>query len=171
MERSLTQQPSNTVSELIHTGGKPTQQWGGQQGVLAVPGLPVEGRGSCSGLQLGSPGATPPPGEDSPSLCRCCALWRVMWQCPHLTEVTSRFVRRLVVSDLAAGKKWHFPCDCWLAADMEDGQVDKVFVAASDRELRSFRYLLNPSLPPRGITGLGHWEPQILSGRTCRNGP
>ncbi|XP_077166484.1 polycystin-1-like protein 3 isoform X3 [Paroedura picta] len=53
----------------------------------------------------------------------------------------SWFVRRLVVSDLAARKKWQFPCECWLAADMEDSQVDRVFVAASDRELRSFRYL------------------------------
>ncbi|XP_015283694.1 PREDICTED: polycystic kidney disease protein 1-like 3 [Gekko japonicus] len=53
----------------------------------------------------------------------------------------SWFVHRLVVSDLAARKKWYFPCACWLAADMEDGQADKVFVAASDRELRSFGYL------------------------------
>ncbi|XP_060109861.1 LOW QUALITY PROTEIN: polycystin-1-like protein 3 [Heteronotia binoei] len=51
------------------------------------------------------------------------------------------FVRGLVVSDLAARQKYHFPCGCWLAADMEEGQVDKVFIAASDRELRSFRYL------------------------------
>ncbi|XP_048371286.1 polycystic kidney disease protein 1-like 3 [Sphaerodactylus townsendi] len=48
------------------------------------------------------------------------------------------FVRRLVVSDLAAQKKWYFLCNCWLAVDLEEGQVDKVFVAASERELRSF---------------------------------
>nr|XP_056718403.1 polycystic kidney disease protein 1-like 3 [Euleptes europaea] len=48
------------------------------------------------------------------------------------------FVRRLVVSDLAARKKWYFLCNCWLAVDMEGGRVDEVFVAASDRELCSF---------------------------------
>ncbi|XP_066494036.1 polycystin-1-like protein 3 [Tiliqua scincoides] len=50
----------------------------------------------------------------------------------------SWFVHRLVVSDLRARKKWHFLCNCWLAADLDDGQVDRVFVAASERELLSF---------------------------------
>ncbi|CAI5782253.1 kidney disease 1-like 3 [Podarcis lilfordi] len=52
----------------------------------------------------------------------------------------SWFVRRLVVCDLPAKKKWHFLCDSWLAADLEDGHVDKVFAAASERDLLSFRY-------------------------------
>ncbi|XP_054856260.1 polycystic kidney disease protein 1-like 3 [Eublepharis macularius] len=50
----------------------------------------------------------------------------------------SWFVSRLVVSDLTARKKWYFLCDCWLAVDMDDGQVDKVFIPASDQELLSF---------------------------------
>ncbi|XP_053257890.1 LOW QUALITY PROTEIN: polycystic kidney disease protein 1-like 3 [Podarcis raffonei] len=52
----------------------------------------------------------------------------------------SWFVRRLVVCDLPAKKKWHFLCDSWLAADLDDGHVDKVFAAASERDLLSFRY-------------------------------
>ncbi|XP_060132445.1 polycystin-1-like protein 3 [Zootoca vivipara] len=52
----------------------------------------------------------------------------------------SWFVRRLVVCDLPAKKKWHFLCDCWLAADLDDGHVDKVFAVASERDLLSFRY-------------------------------
>ncbi|KAL8195161.1 UNVERIFIED_CONTAM: hypothetical protein K2H54_047344 [Gekko kuhli] len=72
------------------------------------------------------------------------------------------FVRQLVVSDLAARKKWYFPCACWLAADMEDGQVDKVFVAASDQELRSFGYLFRTGLVER-LTQEHLW----LSVATC----
>uniref|UniRef100_A0A670ILC9 Polycystin 1 like 3, transient receptor potential channel interacting n=1 Tax=Podarcis muralis TaxID=64176 RepID=A0A670ILC9_PODMU len=37
-------------------------------------------------------------------------------------------------------RKWHFLCDSWLAADLDDGHVDKVFAAASERDLLSFRY-------------------------------
>ncbi|XP_077787790.1 polycystin-1-like protein 3 isoform X2 [Podarcis muralis] len=54
--------------------------------------------------------------------------------------IPSWFVRRLVVCDLPAKKKWHFLCDSWLAADLDDGHVDKVFAAASERDLLSFRY-------------------------------
>ncbi|KAJ7311801.1 hypothetical protein JRQ81_006110 [Phrynocephalus forsythii] len=50
----------------------------------------------------------------------------------------SWFVCRVVVRDLHSQKKWYFLCDCWLASDMDDGQVDKVFVAASEKERLSF---------------------------------
>ncbi|XP_044284043.1 polycystic kidney disease protein 1-like 3 [Varanus komodoensis] len=53
----------------------------------------------------------------------------------------SWFVRRLVISDLQAGKKWHFLAGRWLAVELGDGQLDGVFVAASERELLSFRHL------------------------------
>ncbi|XP_042293729.1 polycystic kidney disease protein 1-like 3 [Sceloporus undulatus] len=53
----------------------------------------------------------------------------------------SWFVQRLVVQDLSARKRWLFLCNCWLASDMDDGQVDKVFVAASQEELLSFWHL------------------------------
>uniref|UniRef100_A0A8D2LFP5 Polycystin 1 like 3, transient receptor potential channel interacting n=1 Tax=Varanus komodoensis TaxID=61221 RepID=A0A8D2LFP5_VARKO len=40
-----------------------------------------------------------------------------------------------------AGKKWHFLAGRWLAVELGDGQLDGVFVAASERELLSFRHL------------------------------
>ncbi|XP_078236675.1 polycystin-1-like protein 3 [Pogona vitticeps] len=53
----------------------------------------------------------------------------------------SWFVCRVVVHDLHTGKRWYFLCDSWLASDMDDGQVDKVFVIASEKERLSFRHL------------------------------
>uniref|UniRef100_A0ABM5EUS6 LOW QUALITY PROTEIN: polycystin-1-like protein 3 n=1 Tax=Pogona vitticeps TaxID=103695 RepID=A0ABM5EUS6_9SAUR len=53
----------------------------------------------------------------------------------------SWFVCQVVVHDLHTGKRWYFLCDSWLASDMDDGQVDKVFVIASEKERLSFRHL------------------------------
>ncbi|XP_050779309.1 polycystic kidney disease protein 1-like 3 [Gopherus flavomarginatus] len=53
----------------------------------------------------------------------------------------SWYVRQVVVSDVTARRKWHFLCSAWLAADLGDCQLDRVFPAASRSELLSSRHL------------------------------
>ncbi|KAH0619745.1 hypothetical protein JD844_000691 [Phrynosoma platyrhinos] len=74
----------------------------------------------------------------------------------------SWFVQRLVVRDLSARKRWLFLCNCWLASDMDDGQVDRVFVAASEEELQSFWHLFWA-----GLVGKLTQEHLWLSVLTC----
>ncbi|KAM9302017.1 polycystin-1-like protein 3 [Gastrophryne carolinensis] len=54
----------------------------------------------------------------------------------------SWFVHRVTVTDLDAQKTWFFLCDSWLASDMTDCQLDRVFPSASKANLMSLRYLL-----------------------------
>ncbi|XP_053126330.1 polycystic kidney disease protein 1-like 3 isoform X3 [Hemicordylus capensis] len=61
----------------------------------------------------------------------------------------SWFVHQVTVSALPARQKWHFLCDSWLAADLDDGQLDRVFVAASEKELLSFGHLFWAGLVER----------------------
>ncbi|XP_062817920.1 polycystin-1-like protein 2 [Anolis carolinensis] len=74
----------------------------------------------------------------------------------------SWFVRHLVVRDLNVRRRWYFLCNCWLASDMDDGQVDKVFVAASQEELLSRRHLFWA-----GLVGKLTQEHLWLSVLTC----
>nr|XP_060644255.1 polycystin-1-like protein 3 [Anolis sagrei ordinatus] len=74
----------------------------------------------------------------------------------------SWFVRRLVVQDLSLRRRWYFLCNCWLASDMDDGQVDKVFVAASQEELLSRWHLFWA-----GLVGKLTQEHLWLSVLTC----
>ncbi|XP_078525795.1 polycystin-1-like protein 3 isoform X2 [Lissotriton helveticus] len=52
------------------------------------------------------------------------------------------YVNRIMVIDLEAQQKWHFLCDSWLAADIDDCQLDRVFPAASRGDIMSFSYLM-----------------------------
>lgn len=45
-----------------------------------------------------------------------------------------------MVSDLTLQRKWHFLCHCWLAVDLGDCELDRIFLPASRGELLSFRY-------------------------------
>ncbi|XP_067399539.1 polycystin-1-like protein 3 [Emydura macquarii macquarii] len=58
----------------------------------------------------------------------------------------SWYVRRVVVSEVTARRKWHFLCSTWLAADLGDCQRDRVFPAASRSELLSCRQLFHSAL-------------------------
>uniref|UniRef100_A0A8C4Y6I6 Polycystin 1 like 3, transient receptor potential channel interacting n=1 Tax=Gopherus evgoodei TaxID=1825980 RepID=A0A8C4Y6I6_9SAUR len=58
----------------------------------------------------------------------------------------SWYVRQVVVSDVTARRKWHFLCSAWLAADLGDCQLDRVFPAASRSELLSSRHLFCSAL-------------------------
>ncbi|KAM5138143.1 polycystin-1-like protein 3 [Mantella aurantiaca] len=54
----------------------------------------------------------------------------------------SWYVHRVTVTDIAAQKTWYFLCDSWLAADLADCQLDRIYPSASKANLMSLRYLL-----------------------------
>uniref|UniRef100_A0A2K5ISM7 Polycystin-1-like protein 3 n=1 Tax=Colobus angolensis palliatus TaxID=336983 RepID=A0A2K5ISM7_COLAP len=54
----------------------------------------------------------------------------------------SWYVSQVIVCDMAVKRKWHFLCNCWLAVDLGDCELDRVFIPVSKRELFSFRFLL-----------------------------
>ncbi|XP_059507518.1 polycystin-1-like protein 2 [Stegostoma tigrinum] len=51
----------------------------------------------------------------------------------------SWYVNHVTVLDVEAGKQWHFICNSWLAIDIDENTVDKIFLTASDMELKSFK--------------------------------
>ncbi|XP_078399144.1 polycystin-1-like protein 2 [Cetorhinus maximus] len=53
----------------------------------------------------------------------------------------SWYVNRVTVLDVETGQQWHFICNSWLAIDIDENIVDKIFLAASDVELKSFKNL------------------------------
>ncbi|XP_024306022.1 polycystin-1-like protein 3 isoform X1 [Homo sapiens] len=55
----------------------------------------------------------------------------------------SWYVSQVIVCDMAVKRKWHFLCNCWLAVDLGDCELDRVFIPVSKRELFSFRHLFS----------------------------
>ncbi|XP_078722759.1 polycystin-1-like protein 3 [Lampetra fluviatilis] len=53
----------------------------------------------------------------------------------------SWYVSRVVVQDLEQEERFHFLCDAWLALDVGEGSLDRVFPAASTTDLKQFRNL------------------------------
>ncbi|XP_071015320.1 polycystin-1-like protein 2 [Oncorhynchus clarkii lewisi] len=51
------------------------------------------------------------------------------------------YINKVTVQDLETGQKWHFLCNSWLAIDMGDCILDKVFPVASDIDLKKFSNL------------------------------
>lgn len=45
-----------------------------------------------------------------------------------------------MVQDLESGQKWHFLCNSWLAVDVGECTLDKVFPVATETDLKRFRY-------------------------------
>uniref|UniRef100_A0A6I8P2R1 Polycystin 1 like 3, transient receptor potential channel interacting n=1 Tax=Ornithorhynchus anatinus TaxID=9258 RepID=A0A6I8P2R1_ORNAN len=58
----------------------------------------------------------------------------------------SWYVSQVIVSDVAAKKKWHFLCNSWLAVDIGDCLHDRVFSSASKKQLFSFRHLYSSKI-------------------------
>lgn len=50
-----------------------------------------------------------------------------------------RYVSKVMVQDLETAQKWHFLCNSWLAVDMEECTLDKVFPVATEVDLKRFR--------------------------------
>uniref|UniRef100_A0A2K5ZDQ9 Polycystin-1-like protein 3 n=1 Tax=Mandrillus leucophaeus TaxID=9568 RepID=A0A2K5ZDQ9_MANLE len=55
----------------------------------------------------------------------------------------SWYVSQVIVCDIAVKRKWHFLCNCWLAVDLGDCELDRVFIPVSKRQLFSFRHLFS----------------------------
>ncbi|XP_058257289.1 polycystin-1-like protein 2 [Hemibagrus wyckioides] len=51
------------------------------------------------------------------------------------------YVNKVMVQDLETGQKWHFLCSSWLAIDVGECTLDKVFPAASETDLKRFSNL------------------------------
>ncbi|XP_043563449.1 polycystic kidney disease protein 1-like 2 [Chiloscyllium plagiosum] len=51
----------------------------------------------------------------------------------------SWYVNHVTVLDVEANKQWHFICNSWLAIDIDENMIDKIFLTASDMELKSFK--------------------------------
>lgn len=48
-------------------------------------------------------------------------------------------MNRVVVQDLAWDQKWYFLCNSWLAIDIGDCVLDKVFPVATEQDMKQFR--------------------------------
>uniref|UniRef100_A0A4W4GFP4 Polycystic kidney disease 1 like 2a n=1 Tax=Electrophorus electricus TaxID=8005 RepID=A0A4W4GFP4_ELEEL len=53
----------------------------------------------------------------------------------------SWYVNKVMVQDLETGQKWHFLCSSWLAIDIGECTLDKVFPAATEKDLKGFSNL------------------------------
>ncbi|XP_039983123.1 polycystic kidney disease protein 1-like 2 [Xiphias gladius] len=51
------------------------------------------------------------------------------------------YVNKVMVQDLESGQKWHFLCNSWLAVDVGECTLDKVFPIATEMELKRFSNL------------------------------
>uniref|UniRef100_W5KFY4 PLAT domain-containing protein n=1 Tax=Astyanax mexicanus TaxID=7994 RepID=W5KFY4_ASTMX len=51
------------------------------------------------------------------------------------------YVNKVMVQDLENGQKWHFLCSSWLAIDMGECTLDKVFSLATETDLKRFSNL------------------------------
>ncbi|XP_054627000.1 polycystic kidney disease protein 1-like 2 [Dunckerocampus dactyliophorus] len=51
------------------------------------------------------------------------------------------YVNKVTVQDLDSGQKWHFLCNSWLAVDVGDCTLDKVFPVATEEDLKRFSNL------------------------------
>ncbi|KAM6430104.1 polycystin-1-like protein 3 [Liasis olivaceus] len=53
----------------------------------------------------------------------------------------SWYVNRVLVHDVATDQKWYFLCNSWLAIDVGDCVLDKVFPVATDQDMKQFSNL------------------------------
>ncbi|XP_067314223.1 polycystin-1-like protein 2 isoform X2 [Pseudorasbora parva] len=53
----------------------------------------------------------------------------------------SWYVNNVMVQDLITGQKWHFLCSSWLAIDLGECTLDKVFPVATEMDLKRFSNL------------------------------
>nr|XP_046243263.1 polycystic kidney disease protein 1-like 2 isoform X2 [Scatophagus argus] len=51
------------------------------------------------------------------------------------------YVNKVIVQDLESGQKWHFLCNSWLAVDVGECTLDKVFPVATEMDLKRFSNL------------------------------
>ncbi|XP_026234452.1 polycystic kidney disease protein 1-like 2 [Anabas testudineus] len=51
------------------------------------------------------------------------------------------YINKVMVQDLESGQKWHFLCNSWLAVDVGECTLDKVFPVATETDLKRFSNL------------------------------
>nr|XP_020466514.1 polycystic kidney disease protein 1-like 2 [Monopterus albus] len=51
------------------------------------------------------------------------------------------YVNKVMMQDLETGQKWHFLCNSWLAVDVGECSLDKVFPVATEMDLKRFSNL------------------------------
>ncbi|KAB5558804.1 hypothetical protein PHYPO_G00021410 [Pangasianodon hypophthalmus] len=51
------------------------------------------------------------------------------------------YVNKVMVQDLETGQVWQFLCNSWLAIDIGDCTLDKVFPIASEKDLKGFHHI------------------------------
>ncbi|XP_028258061.1 polycystic kidney disease protein 1-like 2 [Parambassis ranga] len=51
------------------------------------------------------------------------------------------YVGKVMVQDLETGQKWHFLCNSWLAVDVAECTLDKIFPVATETDLKRFSNL------------------------------
>lgn len=56
-----------------------------------------------------------------------------------IIDLTCRYVNKVTVQDLEGGRKWYFLCNSWLAIDVGECTLDKVFPVATEMDLKRFR--------------------------------
>ena len=61
------------------------------------------------------------------------------------------FVNKVVIRELKANKTWFFVCNRWLAAERDDGKIERVLYVSSPAEIHSFKN----KFYSRTSTGLG----------------
>ncbi|KAM4723014.1 polycystin-1-like protein 3 [Rhinophrynus dorsalis] len=54
----------------------------------------------------------------------------------------SWYVHRVTVTDMSTQRTWYFLCNSWISADLADCQLDRIYSAATKRDIMSLRYLL-----------------------------
>lgn len=59
--------------------------------------------------------------------------------CVLCSSNVHRYVNKVMVQDLETGQKWHFLCNSWLAVDMAECTLDRVFLVATETDLKRFR--------------------------------
>ncbi|XP_067853682.1 polycystin-1-like protein 2 [Heptranchias perlo] len=53
----------------------------------------------------------------------------------------SWYINHVIIQDPKTGQQWYFFCNCWLAVDVGEFVLDKIFPFASDAEMKDFRNL------------------------------
>ena len=71
-------------------------------------------------------------------MCVCACACEYLCVCVCVCACV-RYINKVMVQDMQTHQVCQFLCDCWLSADRGDGTTKKVFNAAKNNEIASFR--------------------------------
>lgn len=74
-----------------------------------------------------------------------------------------------MVQDLQTEQKWYFLCNSWLAIDIDDCLLDKVFPVSSEVDLKSFRWSKKVKMPTAKISFQSLIESVVFNDRVILN--